>query len=555
MQLNLERFSSVDKWFAVLRVVVIIGGLSWLFVAPIDPTGRAPLLQNFLFFCAYSVVLYLILLRHPDAKRRLYLTALVLDLLFLYILIKHSGGLLSDFFLAFYLLIALHAFYFGLKTGMAVALLSTMTYLLAANFDFTHITPIQVVLRLTFCLLVALSMGLLSGKAQSDRLRIEKLNEELERRRFELQMEKEKLTKIIGGIDAGLCLVDRGTHIVWVNNVVEAWFGRSERLRGMMCTQALWGNDGLCMNCPTVKSFRNGKVEQAELERTTPSGQRRFYRLTSAPIRNENGEVVNVLELIQDVTNEKALQTQLAQSSRLAAIGELASGIAHEINNPLSSIAVCVDDLKEILGNGRTNEAQPEIHECIESIKNDIQRCKRITTGLLNFSRHKEPQFEPTDVNQVLRNTALFIRHKAENMRVEIKFDLRPELPLVMAEADELAQVFLNILINAMDFSSTGKSIEVYTELHGQDEIAIRIADHGAGIPWVNLPKIFSPFFTTKPPGQGTGLGLAISQRIIKRHGGRIEVQSIVNKGTTVMIILPIAEVWSKTAKIQILRK
>jgi signal transduction histidine kinase len=166
---------------------------------------------------------------------------------------------------------------------------------------------------------------------------------------------------------------------------------------------------------------------------------------------------------------------------------------------------------------------------------------------LLNFSRHQTPQFEPVDINQVLRNAALFTRHQAEQLHLEIKFELSPELPLVMAEADELAQVFLNVLINAMDFSPAGKSIEVFTEKHGQSEIAIRIVDHGAGIPWINLPKIFSPFFTTKPPGQGTGLGLAISQRIIKRHGGRIEVQSIVGKGTTVTIILPVAEVWSRT--------
>jgi signal transduction histidine kinase len=420
---------------------------------------------------------------------------------------------------------------------------------LAGNFDFTDITPIQVVLRLTFCLLVAFSMGLLSNKEQSDRTRIEKLNAELEQRRFELQTEKEKLTKIIGGIDAGLCLVDRGTHLVWVNNVVESWFGPFERLRGVMCAQALWGNDGLCMKCPTVKSFRDGTVEQAELERTTSAGQRKFYRLTSAPIRNERGEVVNVLELIQDVTEEKALQAQLAQSGKLAAIGELASGIAHEINNPLGSIAVCVEDLSEMLSNDKLSEASQDgdIHECIHSIKNDISRCKRITTGLLNFSRHKAPQFEPVEVNQVLRNAALFTRHKAEQSHLENKFDLSPDLPLVMAEADELAQVFLNVLINAMDFSPAGKSIEVFTERHGQNEIAIRIVDHGAGIPWVNLPKIFSPFFTTKPPGQGTGLGLAISQRIIKRHGGRIEVQSIVSQGTTVTIILPVAEAWSKT--------
>ncbi|MDZ7269892.1 MAG: ATP-binding protein [candidate division KSB1 bacterium] len=541
-----EPFSSVDRWFALLRILVIAGGFAWLEMATIARPQRDYLLWNFVFFLLYSAALYVFILHFPRHLRTLYLVALLLDLIFLYWLVRYSGGLQSDFMLAFSLLIALHSFYFGLPLGLAVVLASSCVYLLAGKFDFAALPASQLGLRLAFFLLIAVSMAMLSRKEQSDRVRIEKLNTELERRRFELQTEKEKLTKIIGGIDAGLCLVDRGTHLVWVNNVVESWFGAFEQLRGRICARALWGNDGLCHQCPTVKSFQDGTVAQAELERTTSSGQRKFYRLTSAPIRNEQGEVVNVLELIQDITEEKALQAQLAQSAKLAAIGELASGIAHEINNPLSSIAVCVEDLSEMLCNGGLDAAPGarEMQECIQSIKNDINRCKRITTGLLNFSRHKAPQFEPVDVNQVVRNAALFIRHRAEQLHLQIKSELSPDLPLVRAEADELAQVFLNILINAMDFSPAGKAIEVFTERHGPGEIAIRIVDYGAGIPWVNLPKIFSPFFTTKPPGQGTGLGLAISQRIIKRHGGRIEVHSIVGKGTTVTVILPVAEEW-----------
>ncbi len=549
MRLYHEPFSSVDRWFALLRLLVIAGGFIWLGMASVPMPERAFLLLNFLFFLAYSAVLYLFILQFPQHLRKLYLTALLLDLIFLYGLVRYTGGLQSDFILAFFLLIALHSFYFGLRLGMLVVAASSFVYLLAGQFDFSALPAAQLGLRLTFFLLVAVSMAMLSRKESADRRRIEKLNAELEQRRFELQTEKEKLTQIIGGIDAGLCLVDRDTQVVWVNNVVESWFGPFERLRGVKCALALWGNNGLCRNCPTVKSLRHGTVEQAELEHTTSAGQRKFYRLTAAPIRNEREEVINVLELIQDVTEEKALQAQLAQSAKLAAIGELASGIAHEINNPLGSIAVCVEDLGEMLRNGRLETAATDrdIQECLQSIKNDIERCKRITTGLLNFSRHQTPHFEPVDVNQVLRNVALFTRHQAEQLHLKINFALSPELPLVMAEADELAQVFLNVLINAMDFSSAGKTIEVFTEKHGPSEIAIHIADHGAGIPWVNLPKIFSPFFTTKPPGQGTGLGLAISQRIIKRHGGQIRVQSIVGKGTTVTILLPIAEAWNKT--------
>lgn len=537
-----EPFSAVDRWFATLRVLVIVGGAAWLFVATVPSPHRTYLFYNFLFFCFYSVVLYFIIHKYPRYLRQLYLTALLLDLLFVYWLVRYTGGFDSDFFLAFFLLIALHSFYFGMRIGVEVMLLSSCIYLLAGDFDWTAISPVRLVLRLTFFLLVAVSMGLLSRKEQGDRQKIERLNEELDRRRLELEREKEKLENILVGIGAGLVLVNRDMRIEWMNKVAESWFGPLERLRGMPCASGLWGKDGQCTNCPTQKSFRSGTVEQADFERRISMVQRQFFRLTSAPIRNEEGETVNVLELIQDITEEKALQAQLVQSSKLAAIGELASGIAHEINNPLSSIVVCVEELGELFGNGQKNDTQSgrDILECIQSIKNDIYRCKRITTGFLNFSRRKETRFEPTDINQLLMNTALLTRHKAQKGHTEINFYLSSRLPLVMAEADELTQVFLNILINAMDFTPPGKSIDVHSETLEEDKVAIRIVDRGCGIPQENLSNIFGTFFTTKPPGQGTGLGLPISKRIVERHRGRIEVQSKVNQGTTVTVVLPI---------------
>ncbi len=534
--------SSIDAWFVALRLLAFLGGLMWLMVAAIPAPSGFLLSCNFVFFFSYSAVLCAATLWRPEQVRRLYLAALFLDLFFLHWLIRYTGGFESEFFLAFFLLIALHAFYFGLRVGAAVGLLSSCVYVLAGQFDISALSPLQLVLRLTFFLLVATSMGLVSHKQQHDRKKIESLNKELDRRRIEVESEKEKLESVILGIGAGLVLVNRDMRIEWMNKVAEGWFGPLSTQKGRLCVSVLWGSGTLCSNCPTQKCFQFGVIEQADLEHRTAKGQRKHFRFTAAPIRNEAGETVSVLELIQDITEEKTLQAQLLQSSKLAAIGELAGGIAHEINNPLGAIVVCVEELAELLGdvNSSAWENNDDVLECIHSIKNDIYRCKRITTGFLNFSRSKKIQFESTDINQLLMNTALLTRYKAQKEHAEIDFYLQSGLPMILAESDELAQVFLNILINAIDFTTPGESIDVRTEALPNSEIAIRIVDRGCGIPQHNMPSIFSPFFTTKPPGQGTGLGLAVSRRIVERHHGRIEVLSKEDSGTTITIVLPI---------------
>ncbi len=536
--MNQAHFTSVDRWFALLRLLVILGGVSWVFVAPLQTATRVRLIYNFLFFCAYTLILYVFIFRYPARLRTLYLVALLLDLAFLFWLIRLTGGFRSDFYLAFFLLIALHSFYFGLRIGMEVMLLSSVVYVAAGNLDFSRITLVELGLRLVFFLLVAVSMGLLSLKEQRDRERIQRLNVELDRRKQELEQEKQKLEHIILGIGAALVMVDRSLNVVWLNEIAEHWFGPFERVEGERCSRLLWGRNEACENCPAVRTLRSGDIEKNEFVRAVGEDEKRYYRITTAPIRNENGDIDFVLELIQDVTEEKTLQAQVIQASKLAAIGELASGIAHEINNPLSSIAVCVDELVE-LERAETAEDPKAVSECVEVIKREIYRCKQITMGLLNFSRQGEPERIPTDVNQVLKNTALLVRYRAELSRKRIRYRLAENLPIIMAYPDELAQVFLNVMINALDFTSPGETVEVVTELNGRSEILVKVVDHGCGIPRKNLRRIFSPFFTTKPAGEGTGLGLSISKRIVERHGGRIEVESREGEGTTVIIRLP----------------
>jgi len=269
--------------------------------------------------------------------------------------------------------------------------------------------------------------------------------------------------------------------------------------------------------------------------------QTHYFRITSAPLFDEKGKVDQILELIQDITEEKELQLHLIQTSKLAAMGEIASGVAHEINNPLSSIAVCVQELADVvLENLGGKKESVEILEDIETIKNEIQRCKRITTGLLNIAPRTEHRRVLLDVNQLIKNVRLLIRYKAEREHKEIKLNLAKNIPLIMGEADTLSQVFLNLILNAVEFSPAGKTIEINSEMDGNASVKVRINDEGCGIAPQNLGKIFKPFYTTKPAGMGTGLGLPISLRIIKSLGGEIQVESQLKKGSIFTLSLPV---------------
>ncbi len=224
--------------------------------------------------------------------------------------------------------------------------------------------------------------------------------------------------------------------------------------------------------------------------------------------------------------NERLLQTE-----KLAAIGQLAAGIAHELNTPLASIAGYAEELEEISrGNGEKVATYTGV------IRSQTERCKAITQSLLDFARTSEFRMEPVDVNALLREAIEYLRFKKRAARLEIATDFQA-VPPVQADPRQLLQVFLSILVNAADAIEGGGTITVRTRAPKAVEVVI--ADTGCGIPEENLKKVFEPFFTTKDPGQGTGLGLSLSYGIVKQLGGTVDLKSKVGEGTEVTITLP----------------
>jgi len=237
-----------------------------------------------------------------------------------------------------------------------------------------------------------------------------------------------------------------------------------------------------------------------------------------------------------------ALHDRVSQSERLASLGLLAAGVAHEINNPLGGIlsltALALEDMPP----------EDPNREDLQEVVHQAQRCRDIVRGLLEFSRQSRVSMELADLNRILEDTLSLVSRQAQFFNVQVVKELDPELPPVMADKGEFQQVFINILVNAAQAMQERGAVTIVTRgLPAEGSVEVRISDTGHGIPPEKIPRIFDPFFTTKESGHGTGLGLSIAYGIVRRHQGSISVESQVGKGTTFIISLPAAEVSAET--------
>jgi two-component system NtrC family sensor kinase len=236
----------------------------------------------------------------------------------------------------------------------------------------------------------------------------------------------------------------------------------------------------------------------------------------------------------------------IIQSSKMAALGKMAAGVAHEINNPLAVIKENAGWMKDLLAEEKdnsNNENLKQFEDAIGKIERHVDRAKKVTHRLLGFARRVEPLREQVDVNKALSDALDLLGNESRYRNIDIELVSQPDVPTIDSDFSQLQQVFLNIIDNAIDAIDKDGKIRIKTSfVQKNNEVLIEIADNGPGIPKKQLSKIFDPFFTTKEIGKGTGLGLSIAYSIVQKLGGRIAVASEVGRGTSFVVYFPIAQ-------------
>jgi two-component system NtrC family sensor kinase len=291
------------------------------------------------------------------------------------------------------------------------------------------------------------------------------------------------------------------------------------------------------------RAFRTGRIERFEQQTIAEDGSTRHWMISKVPMREEgSNEVTHVISIGEDVTVRVEAIHAMNRAEKLAAVGRLAAGIVHEINNPLATIAACAESLEQRVEEGSFagSDAAQDLADYLGLIKSEAFRCKTITTDLLDFSRVRTGERTPADPADIVRSAANLISHQKRGKNIVQELEIEPELPFVLADPGQIQQAVIALATNAIDAMSDGGTLTFRAAQRGS-RVLIEVADTGHGIPQENVSKIFEPFFTTKEVGKGTGLGLAVCYGIVSEHGGRISVRSTVGKGTTFSIFLPVS--------------
>ncbi|MBP7620770.1 MAG: PAS domain-containing protein, partial [Gemmatimonadales bacterium] len=343
----------------------------------------------------------------------------------------------------------------------------------------------------------------------------------------------------IDSLPVGLYVVDRQYQIVVWNRKRETGTQglRRDDVIGRPVVDVLHRQDAAALLAEFDHVFRTGEVFETEQE-VSADTERRIFRTSRLPMRLEGDGISHVITIGEDVTETRALQRAMQQTEKLAAVGQLAAGVMHEINNPLATIGACVAAISSRLG----ASAEPVVREYLDIIESEVVRCTNIVDGLLDFSRAGRAggAMEPTDIHGVIERTLYLLKHHQRFRRLQVIRDFTEPLPQVMGNAERLIQAAMAILLNAADATGGRGQVVVRTRVEGTF-VVVEFQDDGPGIPPDVLPKVFEPFYTTKGPARGTGLGLAICYGIVADHQGRLDVRSESSRGSVFRMALPIA--------------
>jgi len=373
----------------------------------------------------------------------------------------------------------------------------------------------------------------------TDRKRLERqmhtyqqeLEAKVSERTREIEETKQYLENLLENANDVIYTLDSEQCFTYVNSKVLAWGYAKEDLLGRPYLGLLSKRH----RGRRLKSTLDIGVKQVyEVEVLTKAGEPRSVMVSVSPLHGVEGEILGVLGIARDMTDTKKLEQQIRNSEKLASVGKLAAGVAHEINNPLGGILNCLYNMRK----GTLSLSRQE--EYLASMEDGLRRVQRIVRQLLDFSQQHNPELALADINQVVKRVLLLTDHLFVPHRVQLETALSPDIPELMIDRHMMEQVLMNLVLNAIQAMRAGGVLTIRTSMD-EAHCLVRIQDSGCGISSSVLPRIFDPFFTTKNEGEGTGLGLSVSLGIVERHGGRIFVESEVGKGTTFTVSIPLA--------------
>jgi len=368
---------------------------------------------------------------------------------------------------------------------------------------------------------------------------------EVDRRTVEAEMQERFTEAIIDSLPVSLYAIDRDHRIVaWNRNreLGELGVPRGEVL-GRNIFDVLTKQSKELLEDEFSKVFVTGEIQRIQQETVAQSGDTNHWLISKIPMRAaESNEVSHVITVGENITGRVKSDRAVARAEKLAAVGRLAAGVVHEINNPLATIAACAESLEKRIEEGAFGDSPDaaDLREYLGLIRDEAFRCKNITNGLLNFSRLRAGNRVPINLADLIKMTARLVTHQQRGENIQIQIETPKDFPLVLGDEGQLQQAIVALSTNAIDAMTNGGTLTLRASRFGPSAI-VEIMDTGVGIPTENLAKIFDPFFTTKDVGRGTGLGLAVCYGIVSEHGGRLDVRSNVGVGTTFTISLPIA--------------
>jgi two-component system sensor histidine kinase HydH len=322
------------------------------------------------------------------------------------------------------------------------------------------------------------------------------------------------------------------------SDVIQVYNDSAKELIGFDVDKVIGGRPNVCLPAKLAQMFSgkemDGLIErQAEIHLTVSPEKDKTLQLASMVVLDDNGSFAGEVLLIRDLTTVKRLEKELRRSERLAALGKMAAGVAHELRNPLSSIK----GLAVVLKSGFSHASKEA--ETAEILVKEVERLNRSIGELLDYAKPGQLRRETASVTEIIEKTVSLVRVDAESFGIALRLAMDDDLPQVVLDKDKMNQVFLNLFLNAIQAMENGGELLVTAE-HDARRIIITVRDTGVGIVPENLGRVFDPYFTTK--NDGTGLGLAMSAKIVEEHGGWMELSSVAGRYTEVRVILPLTE-------------